>query len=76
MKKTDYMIRCGSKRCKDKKRCRRYLSGEKVNLRYDARHCYWFDFDSCPPLGSQINWGHPLSKGLVGCWLMNEGRGK
>jgi len=25
-----------------------------------------------PMLGSQINWGHPLSKGLVGCWLMNE----
>jgi hypothetical protein len=28
-----------------------------------------------PPLGSQINWSHPLSKGLVGCWLMNEGSG-
>src|SRR4030042_101428 len=28
-----------------------------------------------PPLGSQINWGHPLSRGLVGCWLMNEGGG-
>jgi hypothetical protein len=28
-----------------------------------------------PPLGSTINWGHPLSKGLVGCWLMNEGGG-
>jgi len=28
-----------------------------------------------PELGSQINWGHPLSKGLVGCWLMNEGGG-
>lgn len=25
-----------------------------------------------PPEGSQINWGHPLSRGLVGCWLMNE----
>ena len=31
--------------------------------------------DRKPPLGSQINWGHPLSKGLVGCWLMNEGGG-
>lgn len=30
---------------------------------------------SKPPLGSQINWGHPLAKGLVGCWLMNEGAG-
>ncbi len=29
-----------------------------------------------PPLGSQINWSHPLSRGLVGCWLMNEGGGK
>jgi hypothetical protein len=28
-----------------------------------------------PPLGQQINWSHPLSKGLVGCWLMNEGSG-
>jgi hypothetical protein len=28
-----------------------------------------------PPLGSSINWGHPLSNGLVGCWLMNEGGG-
>ena len=25
-----------------------------------------------PPLGSQINWSHPLSRGLVGCWLFNE----
>lgn len=28
-----------------------------------------------PLLGSRIDWGHPLSKGLVGCWLMNEGSG-
>jgi hypothetical protein len=28
-----------------------------------------------PPLGSQINWAHPLARGLVGCWLMNEGSG-
>jgi hypothetical protein len=28
-----------------------------------------------PPVGSQINWGHPISKGLVGCFLMNEGGG-
>jgi hypothetical protein len=28
-----------------------------------------------PPLGSQINWSHPLSKGLVACYLMNEGSG-
>lgn len=28
-----------------------------------------------PILGQQINWGHPLSKGLVGFWLMNEGTG-
>ena len=28
-----------------------------------------------PPLGSQINQGHPLAQGLVGCWMMNEGGG-
>jgi hypothetical protein len=28
-----------------------------------------------PPLSSQINWSHPLSRGLVGAWLMNEGSG-
>ncbi len=29
-------------------------------------------WSSKPPLGSQIDWGHPLSKGLVACFLMNE----
>ena len=29
-----------------------------------------------PALGSQIDWGHPLARGLVGCWLFNEGAGK
>ena len=28
-----------------------------------------------PILSRQINWSHPLSRGLVGCWLMNEGSG-
>jgi hypothetical protein len=28
-----------------------------------------------PPLGAQIDWSHPLARGLVGCWLMNEGSG-
>jgi len=28
-----------------------------------------------PPLGSMIDFSHPLSRGLVGCWLMNEGSG-
>lgn len=28
-----------------------------------------------PPLGSQIDFSHPLAKGLVGCWLFNEGSG-
>ena len=28
-----------------------------------------------PMLGKQINWAHPLAKGLVGCWLFNEGSG-
>jgi hypothetical protein len=30
---------------------------------------------SKPPLGSQLNPAHPLSRGLVGWWLMNEGAG-
>ncbi len=32
-------------------------------------------YDNKPMLGQQINWAHPLSKGLVGLWLMNEGSG-
>jgi len=28
-----------------------------------------------PPLGTLLNLAHPLSKGLVGLWLMNEGSG-
>jgi hypothetical protein len=28
-----------------------------------------------PPLGVPVNWGDPLARGLVGCWLMNEGGG-
>jgi len=28
-----------------------------------------------PCLGLQVNWGHALSQGLVGCWLFNEGSG-
>ncbi len=29
-----------------------------------------------PPCGTQLNRSHPLSQGLVGCWLMNEGGGQ
>jgi hypothetical protein len=28
-----------------------------------------------PPVGSQVNRGNPLAKGLSVCWLMNEGSG-
>ncbi len=28
-----------------------------------------------PLVGTQIDRGHPLARGLVGCWLMNEGAG-
>jgi hypothetical protein len=28
-----------------------------------------------PPLGSIINWKNPVSRRLIGCWLMNEGSG-
>ena len=34
---------------------------------------YW---DQKPPLGATIDFSHPLSRGLVGAWLMNEGGGK
>jgi len=29
-----------------------------------------------PPYGSRIDPTHPLSQGLVGCWLLNEGGGR
>lgn len=28
-----------------------------------------------PLLGQRINWAHLLARGLVGCWIMNEGSG-
>jgi hypothetical protein len=28
-----------------------------------------------PPKGALLNFSHPLSKGIVGCWLFNEGMG-
>lgn len=28
-----------------------------------------------PPVGSSMDWSHPLSKGVVGRWLMNENAG-
>lgn len=28
-----------------------------------------------PPPGAVLDWGDPINKGLVGCWLMNEGAG-
>lgn len=29
-----------------------------------------------PPPGARVNWGHPINRGLVACWLMNEGGGQ
>ena len=29
-----------------------------------------------PPLGTPLMWFHPLTRGLVGYWLMNEGAGR
>ena len=26
--------------------------------------------------GLQVNWSHPLARGLAGCWLLNEGAGE
>lgn len=28
-----------------------------------------------PGLGARVNWGHPLTLALRGCWLLNEGSG-
>lgn len=28
-----------------------------------------------PLVGTPLDWAHPLAKGLVGCWLFNEGSG-
>jgi hypothetical protein len=28
-----------------------------------------------PPVYTPINWSHPLTKGLIGCWLTNDGGG-
>lgn len=28
-----------------------------------------------PPLGSSVDWSHPINRLLVGCWLFNEGAG-
>jgi hypothetical protein len=33
------------------------------------------DFILKPPLGTHHLWGHPLSQGLIGHWIMNEGSG-
>ena len=38
--------------------------------------CGQFPILQKPALGSEIEWAHPLSRGLVGCWLLNEGAGK
>jgi hypothetical protein len=29
-----------------------------------------------PVIGTEVNWGHPLSNKLVGCWLFNENGGR
>lgn len=35
----------------------------------------WIPGQPKPPCGTQIDWADPLSQGLVGCWLFNEGAG-
>jgi len=36
---------------------------------------YPFVNTTSPKLGTTINWLHPLTKGLIGMWLLNEGSG-
>ena len=38
-------------------------------------NCAFGQMKQKPLMGRKVNWSHPLSKGLVGCWLMNEGGG-
>jgi len=33
-------------------------------------------FHNKPQLGRRLDFNHPLSRGLIGCWLMNEGAGE
>ena len=40
-------------------------------LAYNRRTKQW----AKPPLGSQIDWTHPLATGLAGCFLLNENGG-
>lgn len=45
-------------------------------MAYIRRSPIWPDPRVKPPFGAaEINWGHPLARGLVGCWLFNEGGG-
>jgi len=37
--------------------------------------CFAGDWINKPPLGVKIDWSNPITKGLVGCWLFNEGGG-
>ena len=33
------------------------------------------NFSQKPMLGSQLDYTNPLARGLVGCWMLNEGAG-
>lgn len=33
------------------------------------------NYKTTPKLGARINWAHPLARGLVSCYLINEGAG-
>ena len=35
----------------------------------------WTNWYTKPPIGTGINWSHPLAWGLVGAWVFNEGMG-
>jgi hypothetical protein len=35
-----------------------------------------FGFPFKPAQGARIDWGHPMTKGLVGCWLFTENAGQ
>lgn len=37
--------------------------------------CLAIDWTQKPPQGIQVDWSNPITEGLVGCWLFNEGGG-
>jgi hypothetical protein len=54
----------------------RNLTMKRILLIFVLASTCWGQFNGTKPiLGEQIDWSHPLARGLVGFWLMNENSG-